>query len=463
MFFGAAVISAQEWGVISDAERQVGTPLEFPDADAVVIYDRGRVTAELRGLIYERHTRIKVLETSGVEKVKDVKIEAYDYDHIYGIKARVEKSDGRTFEFDDKQFEKISRGSIVERRFTFPNLEPGDILEYAYGIEYYGGLEKLGPEKYFLFSQEKYYGAYESRKKGIYPDDEDLEKNVSNVPSWYFDHPVFCLSSVFVLKLGSELDYTYFTANIPNERIDPEMERIKFITATVYKQYTWTMENIPPPPMDSSRTLDNEVIRAGLHFQLFSTIGQNRALRGIYTDEHWQHLGESFQGYLNEYMKKTKKMHKKVSELVKDQPDARSKATAIYDYISQNYTLDSTGFVLRPRHSNVDKLFKDGSGMPFEINILLVQMLRMAGFESWPVLINTTNKLPFRRSATFNHMLALVDIDGERVFLDATAGRCPMGMLAPMSMTNEGLLVDYSDSKPVAIKAEVCKSAPPLD
>lgn len=457
LFLFVSSAFAADWEEVTDAEWQMGPPQEYPQAGAVVIFDIGLATAELKGLEFERHVRFKIFNEAGLRKVETVEVEYFEYDDFFDQKARIYRPDGSHVEFDKNYFEIKEAGVKRKAVFTFPNVKPGDILEYQYKIRYYGGYDKLGPEKYFLFSQEKRYSQYKARERlGGGDWDDTIDKNVTNLPTWFFDHPVFCLSSTFTAKLGSELDYGYCAINVPADNVDPVTESIKFLTATVYRSHTWTLENVLPFIPDTSYFYDDEVLRSGLHFQLFSTEGHNRILRVVYSDEHMQYLGQSFQGYLGEFVKTTKKMKKQVFNLTKNAPDARAKAEAIYNYIADRYTIEASGYVLRPTQNDLKGVFKETVAAPFEMNILLVKMFQMAGLEAWPVLISTRDKLPFRLSSKFNHMLALVDIDGEQILADASAKGCPFGSLPHISMVKEGVIVDYSDSRPIAINAPEC-------
>lgn len=205
---------------------------------------------------------------------------------------------------------------------------------------------------------------------------------MSNLPTWYFDHPVFCLKSSFAAKLGSDLDYAYFTTNVPIDKVEPVSERIKFITATLYKKHTWELVNVKPFGPDTTNIYDDEVERCGIHFALFSTVGQNRVLRLRWADKHFDYLGRSFQGYLSEYVKKTKKMRKKAKKLASEAEDSRGKAEAIYNFVQENYAVDSSGYVLRPTQNSLKKVYADKQAAPFEMNILLVEMLKMAGLDA---------------------------------------------------------------------------------
>jgi len=452
-------VFAQEWGKISESEWTIQSPADYPNTGAVVIFDHGLSKTELRGLEFKRHVRIKVFNSSDIDNIKDVMIEYYDYDNLFDLKALIHHLDGTVTEMDKKEFKVLEVGSKRECHFSFDNVSDGDILEYNYKIDYYGGYDKLGPEKYFLFSQETRYQQYDARDVlTTYSFDDNDMQEVSNLPSWYFDHSVFCMESKYTAKIGADLDYSYFTVNIPEELTKPEMKRIKILTATVYKAHTWKMNNIPPIKLDTSGFFDEEFLRPVLNFKLFSTTGTNEVYRTIFTDKHFQYLGQSFQGYLDEYFKKTKDMRKKTKKLISGLDNRRAKVEAIYNFVSKEYEVDSTGYVLRPRHNNMKNLYKKKIGMPFEVNLLLVQMLRIAGIKSWPVLISTRSKPSFRMTGQFNHMLTLVDIWGEALYLDASAKNCPLGSLPPKCLSGEGVLVDYNSSKPILVKAELCES-----
>ncbi len=298
-------VSGQEWGKVTEPEWQIVPPDEFPNASAVILFDIGQATAELRGLEFKRHVRIKVFSAADLADLGDLEIEYFDYDHLHHLKAQIIRPDGSILKVGKNDFEKTEEGSRRTSRIRFSNVADGDILEYSYGIDYYGGIDKLGPEKYFLFGQDNRYGSWKSRdRRGSDGWDEGLHKNITNLPSWFFDHLVPCLRSQFTAKLGSDLDYTYFTTNVPDELISPVSKRIKVLSITAYKAHTWEVRDIPPFVPDTLSFFDEEVRRTALHFQLFSTRGQNRVLTGVFTDKHWQHIGQSFQGYLHEYVKR---------------------------------------------------------------------------------------------------------------------------------------------------------------
>ena len=69
---------SQEWGIVTEAERQLQPPWSHPKAGAVVIFDVGFATTETNGLEYRRHTRIKVFDSTEIEKVRNVTISYFE-------------------------------------------------------------------------------------------------------------------------------------------------------------------------------------------------------------------------------------------------------------------------------------------------------------------------------------------------------------------------------------------------
>lgn len=457
LLFGLAV-QAQEWGVVESHEWQMTPPDKYLSSGAVIIFDNGLAITERRGLSLERHVRSILLSEVGLDLIGTITIECYDYDFLSKLKAQVLSPDGTIRKLSKDAFTKQIIGSKRRTTITFPDLKPGDIIEYAYKIDYYGGYDKLGAEKYFLFSQEKRYQAYKARERlaTVTWDDETL-KQVTNLPTWYFDNPVYTFSSKFAAKIGAEIDYLFFTTNLPPDRVSPTVETIYIITAPVYKLHSWYMENVPPFVPDTAEIVEAEAQRSAVHFRLFSTRGENRIIAGAYTDQHWQYVGESFQGYVIDYVKTSKSLRKKARSLTADQETELAKLEALYDYIAAEFTVDPSGYDMRPHNQTLKQLYKKKIGKPFELNLLLVEMLKIAGLKAAPILISTREKISFRKSGQFNHMITRVEIGGQDMLVDVSSTECPLGLLPKMSMVTEGVGIDYDNSKPCRIVPIGCE------
>lgn len=70
----------------------------------------------------------------------------------------------------------------------------------------------------------------------------------------------------------------------------------------------------------------------------------------------------------------------------------------------------------------VVKAYQERTGNVAEINFILISMLRLAGINTDPVLLSTINNgVPVYPGRTvFNYVVAMADIDGQQVLLDAT-------------------------------------------
>ncbi len=451
----AVSVYAQDWEQFSENEERLQPTADYPDA--VILFDRGLVTTEQSGVTFDRHTRLKVFTPAGAVQAGEATIEYLHYDHLTDIEMRLHRQ-GITSKLSAKDHSQtVEKGPWRYCVLQFSDLQPGDIIEYRYTIEYYSGFDKLGPEAFYLFGQEHYYDAYKFKTR-IEGDIDHFGEGIvmRNLPSWHFDNPIYCLTSEFTAKIGADCDYLFVPLNMPAERADPAVERVKVLTATAYKKHTWHMENIRAFPSDSSAQGFSELNRSGLHFNRFSSVdrGENRIIRGVYDSTHWQYVGRSIQGYLNEYLKVTIGMRKQFGKLWSSDDAPMVRIVKICDYLTSQYTADSGGYNMHPAHDDLRKLYKTRHGVPFEINLLMVKMLESAGVKAWPVLISTRDKLPFQLSGLFNHMLVMTEVEGRCVFLDASSddGSCenlPWECKVPF-----GVCVDFDKSRVVDMNIE---------
>lgn len=446
----ATTFLSQEWGEITPEERQLQAPSAYPNTGAVVIFDNGFVVTEIKGVQFQRHTRVKIIDESGIAKVTPVVIECRAYDWIRNVAALIHKLDGRVLEIDEKQIVESEDKTNRSVTISFPGLSAGDIFEYTYTIHYYGGVDKLGAEKYFLFSQAISYEWLKDRKKKTVDWDENLYKRVSNLPAWYFDTPVFTLYSELTVKLGSGLDYTCVPSNVPVEMQQPEVRRGSGIIDRVYKYHTWVMEDIAPTETEPLMPRPNDY-RPSLDFELFSTDGENRIIIGNYADVHWLNVGKNMQGYLNMYIKRPRQLMTDALKASSALTGAHEKTKRLFELVRDQYRSDGDGYRLRPVKDNLREFFEKKTGAPFELNLLLVEMLRAVGIDAWPVLISTRDEVDFHRTARFNHMIAYAKIDEGGIFMDASSRACPYGSLPPLCRVKEGLLVDFDQSRLVPV------------
>ena len=177
--------------------------------------------------------------------------------------------------------------------------------------------------------------------------------------------------------------------------------------------YSWTVENspqmFPEPAMPP-----------------YWTQGQN--LR-VSTASSWQELSKWYWDVSVPHLEKTNAaMTNKVEEIMGSVgADAApiDKVRAMYKFVSQEIrymglTMEDTSPGYAPH--DVDLTFDNRYGVCRDKAALLVAMLRIAGFESYPVLISVSaakmdNEVP---TPFFNHAVVAVKLDGDYVLMDPT-------------------------------------------
>lgn len=134
-----------------------------------------------------------------------------------------------------------------------------------------------------------------------------------------------------------------------------------------------------------------------------------------------------------------------VDELIKGKTSDREKAKAIFNWVQGNINYVAFedgmgGFVPRTAQSVCSKKYGDCKDM----SNLLVDMLRHAGLKGYHTWIGTRDRpYTYEKVPTpivDNHMIATVEIDGEKIFLDATGKYTPFGMPTSMIQGKEGLI-----------------------
>jgi hypothetical protein len=457
-------VPAQDWGIVTDEEWQSGPPDDYPTADAVVLFDHGKANWQLRELEFERHVRIKILRPEGADRVRDIAVDYCHYDDLYDVKAHVLRQNGEVVEVDKNQIQEVESLPYNKTTIIFPMLRSGDIIEYQYKINYYGGVDRLGPEK-IIHACMRIPGGLSPRrlKNWIEADgfDKDLRQQLRSLPTWYFDSPLYTQESVLHIELGSEMDFACCTTNLPEECREPMYEPGPPLTGI--KKYTWMLRNVTPCGLDADQS-DVAEGRKAVFFNLVSTKGANYLNETEYSGEYWFQKGQGWLGFLEVYTKIPKALKKKVKELIAEQQGNRAKAEAIHRYISTQFTLVTQKFGLHPIHYNIKELWKEKSGTPFELNLLLTEMLKIAEFKAWLVLINTRDEPSFKTSGQFNHAIVLAEIDGQAVFMDAYKKGCPIGSLPAECCVDDGLfLVEESleihSVKFCKVHASVCDTS----
>src|SRR5262245_55926024 len=106
-------------------------------APAMILY-RESITDDDRSYRWE-YVRIKIFNEKGRDKYSNIELEYIeDFLEIVDIKARTIRPDGVIVPFDGKTYEKtvdrMKRFRVKVKAFAMPDVQPGSIIEFRYGI-----------------------------------------------------------------------------------------------------------------------------------------------------------------------------------------------------------------------------------------------------------------------------------------------------------------------------------------
>ena len=101
-------------------------------------------------------------------------------------------------------------------------------------------------------------------------------------------------------------------------------------------------------------------------------------------------------------------------------------------------------------NTGLQKVVQQHEGSSSDINAILINLLKNAGFKAYPVLVSTLNNgyldTTFFNIQQFNHIIAAVELNGREIFLDAV--KKGSGSIMSTDIMNEyGLLVELQNSR----------------
>jgi hypothetical protein len=389
-------------------------------ADAVVIADIG--STEFVGnkngrfsLLFKNYRRVHILNAKGYD-IANVEIPLYangeNEEELQNLKAvtyNLEK--GKVVESKlDVKFavfkDKINKNLVI-RKFTFPNLKEGSIIEYEYKImsdfifnlqpwEFQGFYPRLWSE--YNVTMPEFYN-YVTLTQGYQPyaiqDQKERREN-------------FVISSS-----GGTAATTHssFSANVTDYR-----KVMKNVPALKEEGFTSTLKN-----HISRIEFQLQSVRDPLQYQEVMTSWPNVS-KQLMEDEAFGSQLKKDNGWLNDIMPIALKAA--VTEM--------EKAKNIYTWIRDNLTC--TNYNRKYLEQNLKNVLKNRNGNVAEINLLLVAMLRKAGFDASPVMLSTRSHgyahSVYPLMDRLNYVICQVVIGNKQLYLDASRPLMGFGKLS---------------------------------
>lgn len=182
------------------------------------------------------------------------------------------------------------------------------------------------------------------------------------------------------------------------------------------KVYTWEMRNIAPISPEPEMPPLHEV---SVWMELSSM-------------DSWQDLAKWFWGLAKPQIAPNSDIKATVERITADKKTEDEKARAIYDWVANRTRYVGLEFgisAFKPHAASEvhEKLYGDCKDKA----TLLISMLGVAGIKAYPVLLSAGSRSPVAGRlptlTAFNHCIALADVSGKPVWLDATAETCAYG------------------------------------
>jgi Transglutaminase-like superfamily/Domain of Unknown Function with PDB structure (DUF3857) len=399
MFFLAAQ-SNLKYGDITAKQFKVNSYNVDTSAGAVYLFDVGSCYYDgnhvnnLR-LIYTRHTRIHLLNKKSFN-LATVEIPLYQdgtyREEIENFKAttyNLQNGKIETTDIDRNAVFKDNSGNITIRKFTFPAVQEGSIIEFSYRI--------ITPSFQSLrswFFQGNYPKLWSEYKVSI-PDFYDFA----------------------ILKQG----YHPFTTDSLNMTFDNYIFSDGLLqTATT--NYTWAAEKIPALKEEAfTTTLANHVCK--VEFQLSAIKFPNTTVKTVLRD--WYETGELLandEDFGAPLKHANNWLDADVSSITKDAATDIEKAKKIFDYVKTKFVCTGKNAVMLSQ--SLKQTYQSGKGQVADINILLAAMLKNAGIKVFSILLSTRTHGKaydaYPIMSKYNYVVTGATIDGKTCLLDAS-------------------------------------------
>ncbi len=374
----------------------------YPNANYARLLDLGNVTVKSDGTVVARYRMTYKLYNERARHLAEVNLPYNSsFQELHVVSARTIKKDGSIVNVKSDDIRTTAQAGdylmyddAQGYGFSMPAIEDGCVIDYTWEEITH---PMLMPGQFFTF-----WGFNGSEPVGVSryvlhaPADKPLKFKSYNDDS---------LKPVIVTSLdGKTRTYTWEVRNAKPLEVEPSMPNYNDI-------YTW---------MEIS-SLDS-----------------------------WQDIAKWYWGLQSPSAKPTDAIRKTVAGLIADKKTDEDKARSIYDWVANRtrYVGLEFGISAFKPHAAAevhDKLYGDCKDKA----TLLVTMLGLAGIKASPVLLHAEERRMVDQGlptlTAFNHCIALAQVDGKEVWLDATAETCAYGDIPNSDRGSRALVV--SDGK----------------
>ncbi len=416
----AQVIPPPEFSKPSQQELSMTSYQKDPEASGVVLYERGRYYVDLVGdfvkLIKEVHIKTKVIDAKNFDHAV-VEIPYYseknNSDKITHLKAITHNGKHQTYVKSEDIFDADEGQNYTIKKFTFPNIKDGSVLEYTYRIETghfadFGGWSFQGelPVMYSEFVTE-IPGNYVYRRslignKKLDYNDVSLKKHCFSIPG--YEVSADCEVSVYMMKDMPAFKVEKYMLSPQNYLSRVDFELIKHIA------FDGNTTNLAKDWDDVDK-----------FFRFDKDMGRQLKYQNYFKD--------------------------KLPPSILNISDDLERAKAVYYFIQDHFTWN--GYYRIFSDIRVKEAFEEKSGNNSEINLAMLNAMEAANLDAKIMLLSTREHgLPreaYPVYTDFNYAIGFLKIGDSEYLLDATNKLNPFGIIPFRALNIKGRVMDFKN------------------
>jgi len=266
-------------------------------------------------------------------------------------------------------------------------------------------------------------------------------KGIFYFPDWHPVYAYYLAVEKAVLNITSSPDYQYKT-----KEINFDKNEISEVTVR-NSQNMWTVENmkpvLPEPYNYSILNIVPSVLIAPVNFKLEGYEGKT---------DTWQDFGEWIYKLNQDRDELPEETILKIQDLIKNLPDDKAKAKAIYEYMQNKTRYVSIQLGIggwQPFEASVTDA--NGYGDCKALTYYTKSLLNIAGIKSYYTIIDAgRNASPLVKdfpSPQFNHVILCVPSEKDTVWLECTNQKKPFGYLGDFTDDRNALMITQNGGK----------------
>jgi len=405
VMFLAVGVWASSWPEIPASDVELTSVPDHPNAPAVVLYETGRLVLNRKSLscYFEVYRRIKVLTEEGLD-FGSVQVLSDDYYRMKELDARTHLPDGRIVELPSDAVFKSRYDDYYSAKvtsFAMPEVTVGSIVEYRYKV---------------------YFDSV------LYPS------------PWYFQRRIPVLySQVSCIVPNRYVFYPYGVQTLANRKIESDI--VKNRTGL---EATYVMRDLPPVPDEPYRFPFADLSSRMTFLPMAYTSSSRHQFFETWESTVKLIQGDGRLGY-KRFRTSSRGIEAEARRIVSPAMSPRERAEQLYRYVRDEIVTEPYPSVFSADRRG-DEVLKNGRGDYIEKALMLQVMLEEAGLDAgigWsnPANVNRIDK-DIANPLQFDTPLVVVELDGERVFLDPTDRTLAFGRLDPQVEGMACVLVD---------------------